>query len=225
MVHGLWKKAVSAFARKTKKYSRQNMYADLDSELSRVPDSSRVLNIGSGGDVAARIARLLGTRPVQVSSMDIDPGRGPDIVGDVCAMSFPDNSWDVIVCLEVLEHVIEPWKAVEEMNRVLKPGGQLIMTTPFIYPVHDATHDYYRFTKHGLRYLLRGFREVRITERNTYIASIDVLLLRSVVEPGRRSKVLAMIWYYSGFSFLTRSIWSGIMSQNLTTGYRVLAVK
>lgn len=74
----------------------------------------------------------------------------PDVFADGANLPFADASIDNIVCLEVLEHVRWPDKLLAEVARVLKPGGQLFLSTPFLYPVHDAPHDYQRYTSHGL---------------------------------------------------------------------------
>jgi len=74
----------------------------------------------------------------------------PDVFADGANLPFADSTIDHIVCLEVLEHVRWPDKLLAEVARVLKPGGQLFLSMPFLYPVHDAPHDYQRYTSHGL---------------------------------------------------------------------------
>lgn len=84
----------------------------------------------------------------------------PDIVGDVHAMPFDDNSVDAIICLAVLEHVENPIQAYKEMHRVLKPGGHTLIYVPFLYYYHaDPGYygDFWRFTEDGLRWLSKPF--------------------------------------------------------------------
>ena len=70
-----------------------------------------------------------------------------DLIVDATNMfSIPDSSVDVIVCISVLEHIFEHEKAINEIERVLKPGGELILTIPFGFPYHDEV-DYWRFSK------------------------------------------------------------------------------
>lgn len=64
------------------------------------------------------------------------------------------NTVDVVLCTEVLEHVAEPSIALAEMSRITRPGGWLVLTTPFLLSVHEAPYDFYRYTEYGLRYLL-----------------------------------------------------------------------
>jgi SAM-dependent methyltransferase len=69
-------------------------------------------------------------------------------------------SFDYILCTQVLEHLKDPHQAFKEFKRILKPNGQLFLTTNFIYQIHMAPHDYFRFTEHGLRLLgkTHGFK-------------------------------------------------------------------
>src|SRR3989344_3877554 len=85
----------------------------------------------------------------------------PDIVGDIHALPFPDNSVEAIICSSVIEHVENPILAVEEIYRVLKPGGYAYFYAPFIFYYHGepgSYKDYYRFTYDGWEHLPRQFK-------------------------------------------------------------------
>ncbi len=84
----------------------------------------------------------------------------------------------MVLCTEVLEHLPEPQRAVDEMFRVLKPGGTLLLTTRFLFPIHDAPHDYFRFTKYGLRHLLRRFDVLELREEADSVGTLAILLQR-----------------------------------------------
>lgn len=64
-----------------------------------------------------------------------------------------DNSVDIIISIQVVEHLCDPQQALSEMARVLKPGGHLFMTTPFFYQEHQQPYDFYRYTRYGLTHL------------------------------------------------------------------------
>ena len=76
-----------------------------------------------------------------------------DVWGDVLALPFRDCTFDTALCNQVLEHVPEPRMAMDELARVLRPGGYLIVTAPHIWGLHEVPHDYFRFTPYGLRHL------------------------------------------------------------------------
>lgn len=103
----------------------------------------------------------------------------PDIVGDIHNLLMPDNSVDAIICIAVLEHVEEPWKAVHEIYRVLKPGGYLFIYAPFLYyyhPMKGYYKDFYRFTSDGLKYLLKDFNNVELQNVRGALATVANLL-------------------------------------------------
>lgn len=74
----------------------------------------------------------------------------PDVFADAAALPFPAGSFDTVVLFEVLEHVERPRQALMEAARILKSQGRLLLTMPFLYPIHDEPHDYQRYTKYGL---------------------------------------------------------------------------
>lgn len=89
----------------------------------------------------------------------------PDIVGDIHALPFGDNSIDGIFCLAVLEHIENPFTAVEEMRRVLKPRGKCLVYVPFLFYYHaEASYykDYWRFSKDALELLFKNFSAMEI---------------------------------------------------------------
>ncbi|MBI3815605.1 MAG: methyltransferase domain-containing protein, partial [Nitrospinae bacterium] len=80
-----------------------------------------------------------------------------DIFGDGKYLPFGDESFDTILCTQVIEHIDEPDIFFKEISRVLKKGGMLIMTAPQTNWLHEEPHDYYRFTKYGLIYLANKY--------------------------------------------------------------------
>jgi SAM-dependent methyltransferase len=88
---------------------------------------------------------------------DIQDGPGVDRIEDVHALSFADQSVGTIVCLETLEHVADPIRAVHEMHRVLRPGGVLAISSVMFFPIHEHPWDFWRFTPEGFEQLLEPF--------------------------------------------------------------------
>ena len=92
---------------------------------------------------------------------------------DIHEMSFEDSYFDAVLCIEVLEHVTNPFKAISEIKRVLRSGGKLLLTTPFLAqyhgkkktgysPAHESYPDFWRFTHQGLELLFDDFQSVKV---------------------------------------------------------------
>lgn len=80
--------------------------------------------------------------------------RPPDLVWTDGKIPLPESSIDSALCTEVLEHVPNPVAVLAEVHRVLKPGGSLLLTVPFLWPLHEVPHDWCRYTPYALRQLL-----------------------------------------------------------------------
>jgi len=94
--------------------------------------------------------------------LDISNKNHPDIVCDLHKIEWQDNYFDTIIATEVLEHLYDPRQALDEILRIMKPGGKLFITTRFIYKYHPDPKDFYRYTKDSLAYLLKKFSNVKI---------------------------------------------------------------
>ena len=120
----------------------------------RVPAGSLVLDAGAGE--CPHAALFAHTRYVK-----LDRGIGDktwdysrvEVIGDICQLPFAEGVFDAVVNIQVLEHLKEPGIGVAEMARVLKPGGQLILTTVQDWEIHQHPNDFFRFTRYGLQYL------------------------------------------------------------------------
>jgi len=105
---------------------------------------------------------------------------------------FADDTFDHILCTEVLEHAEEPDQLIAEMHRVLRPGGTLAVTIPFSARVHHAPHDYRRFTSYCLARMFSNFDDVKVGERGDDLAVIANKLIVVCVRLGRPSA--SLIW-------------------------------
>lgn len=92
-------------------------------------------------------------------------GNNADTYADINKMPFKCNSFDTVLCFEVLEHIEEPHMLLSEFKRVIKKDGKLLLSSPFAFPVHSDGVDYFRFTAKGLKSLIErnGFNVLRIT--------------------------------------------------------------
>ncbi len=76
-----------------------------------------------------------------------------DAIASAQRLPFRDDTFDCVLCTEVLEHLPNPVQALTEFRRVLKTGGRIFLTTPFFNPLHEIPYDYYRYTPFALRYM------------------------------------------------------------------------
>jgi len=105
--------------------------------------------------------RPLFPRPYR--GLDLQAGPNVDIVADILTIDLA-GGFKTVVCCETLEHICEPWAAIEQMYKALDSGGLLIATWCFAFPIHDHPADYFRCTPSGFKYLLEraGFYEIRV---------------------------------------------------------------
>lgn len=94
--------------------------------------------------------------------LDTDKTTNPDICCDLHDIRWESNYFDTIIATEVLEHLYDPQKAINEIYRIMKEDGTCILTTRFICVYHPDPKDYYRFSEDALSYLFRNFKEVHI---------------------------------------------------------------
>jgi SAM-dependent methyltransferase len=101
------------------------------------------LNVGSGLDT-----RRFGRRTIRLDRF----APSPDVRADLAApLPFTDAAFDAVICTEVLEHVADATVLLEELARVLRPGGYAVVTVPFVFHYHEDPEDVRRYTPPGLR--------------------------------------------------------------------------
>lgn len=88
---------------------------------------------------------------------DMRPGTGVDRILNLHKIDLPVEFVGTVLCLDTLEHVEYPHKALEEIHRILKPNGIAFISSVMLWPIHDHPHDYWRFTPEGFRTLLKPF--------------------------------------------------------------------
>ncbi|MGN0862092.1 MAG: class I SAM-dependent methyltransferase, partial [Stenotrophomonas koreensis] len=115
--------------------------------------TGRILDIGA----ADRWVEPLLATTTQYIALDFPStggemyGARPCVFADAAQLPFRDNTFQAVLCLEVLEHVPQPTLVMAEISRVLAPGGTAWISMPFLYPVHDAPFDFQRHTIFGLK--------------------------------------------------------------------------
>jgi SAM-dependent methyltransferase len=100
----------------------------------------------------------LAQRAWTVQTLDIEAGPGVDYVGTAERTGLADNSFDLVLCTQVIEHCLDPWSAMRELYRVVRPGGYLLWTVPHIWFYHPHPMDNWRFTPEGVARLSEAAR-------------------------------------------------------------------
>jgi SAM-dependent methyltransferase len=94
---------------------------------------------------------------------DLVIGDGVNEVQDLHQLSLPDASIGTALLFDTIEHVRDPWVAMRELHRCLRPGGLLVMTSVWYFPIHAYPDDYWRFTASGFRTLFQNFEPLAVT--------------------------------------------------------------
>jgi SAM-dependent methyltransferase len=134
----------------------------------------RLADVGCGDKPYAALSAGHVDTHVGFDHSAADRHRGKaDVAASAYRIPAEDASFDTLLCTDVLEHLEEPGQALREAWRVLAPGGHAIYTVPLHWHLHEEPRDFYRFTRHGLRYLFekQGFEVVEIRALTGFLAA------------------------------------------------------
>lgn len=147
----------------------------IEDTLKKIPVGSKILDAGAGecqfrkfcshlNYVSQDFAQYTGEGDVGLQTGSWDNSK-LDIVSDITAIPVEDGSFDAVMCTEVLEHVPDPVAALKELNRVLKPGGYLLITAPFASITHFAPYHFASglsrfFYEHHLKQMNYDIKEI-----------------------------------------------------------------
>ena len=151
--------------------------AFLRAEIGRMPVRAdmRLLDLGCG---ARPYALLYRERFGECVAGDfVRRTADLDLRLDAQALPFGDNLFDCVLFSEVVEHVPDAPKALAEIARVLRPGGTLLITWPFMYMMHELPNDYARYTEFGMARMLasNGLKVEALARRGGALALVVVI--------------------------------------------------
>lgn len=230
-------------------YNRMRRDEWLARQANNLANGSKVLDIGAGGcphREKFNHCEYSTQDFVQLSDSQIQNQEGYgkiDFVSDILDIPVPDQSYDVILCSEVIEHVPDPVSAIKEFSRILKPGGSLLITAPLQSGLHQEPYHFYGgFTKYWYKKFLtdNNFTELNIEPNGslhtTYFAlgsTVFKSFLEVMVE--NRNLIHKLVAFISLVIFspiflilnpIFCFLWESIYQQKgFTAGYHVSAKK
>lgn len=180
-------------------YHFESALDDAVEEFARsLPDGARVLDAGAG---EARHKSLFEKH--RYLAVDLAVGDAAwnythlDVVADLVSMPLASECCDAAINIVTLEHLPEPGAALMEVARILRPGAPMLIVAPHEWEVHQEPHDYYRYTRYGLRHLLQesGFEVVRITPVGGLFRLLQRRLLAATQITPMPWKLLALVCF------------------------------
>jgi SAM-dependent methyltransferase len=233
----------SSFSGKTRFYGRMlldlqvwTVYRELRRHLPKYRGD--VLDVGCG---QSPYRFLLDEQATGYTGIDIFDAEkfdydNPEIVAfDGEHIPFPDESFDAVICTEVLEHASNYQQLVDEIHRVMKDGAEAIVTVPWSARFHYIPYDFFRYTPSSLGTMFAGFATSSITPRGTDISVIGsklaILWFRNAFPAQRRKYVWAPLWLLASplFLFVVAvahiCTWFGVGSSDDPLGYTIVVTK
>ena len=151
-----------------KKIKINNFYLD-----NRKDFRDQILNDINSDDEVLDIGKAMRDKHIKIvcknlETLDVnDFGDYPDIICDICSdVTGLENKYDKIICIAILEHVYDPFKAVANLKKLLKENGVIYGMVPYLYHYHAPQdlkfQDYFRFSKDALAYLFKDFSSVEL---------------------------------------------------------------
>jgi len=143
---------------------------------------------------------------------------------------FPDQEFDTIILSDVLEHISNPELLWQEMFRILKPGGKLILNVPFLYPIHEQPYDFFRYTQFALERMAEkaGFKIVLLEKIGGLPEVLTDLLAKGIKHLPLVGPFLSLLSQKITFAFVSTRFGqkvSGKTSVNFPLGYFLIAAK
>jgi SAM-dependent methyltransferase len=151
--------------------------ADVRGLIAQLPDAHDGKALDLGADKSP-YRNLLEAKGYEVETLDVAPDSGADHTGTAERTNLPDAAFDLVICTQVLEHCDEPWDAIREIRRIVKPGGRVIVSVPHVWFYHPHPKDHWRFTQEGLVKLCRhgGLKpEVLLAQGGSVLAIAQIV--------------------------------------------------
>ncbi len=181
--YGALQRRLPGFLRRQVLYFEAAVERAVAGFAASLPEGARLLDAGAGEGL---YAPLFGRQRYVGVDLAVGDQRwnyaSLDCVADLAALPFRENCFDACINVVTLEHVREPGMVVRELARTLAPGGRLLLVVPQEWEVHQEPHDYWRYTRYGVVYLLEkaGFAEIRVEPVGGFFRLLSRRLLNAL---------------------------------------------
>lgn len=135
--------------------ARRKLYQEIK-RFSKTIINKKILDLGCGSKPYASLFNKNEYLGIDIiSGGHKNSAKNSDLFFDGKIIPFVNNSFDVVICTQVLEHTEEPDQLLKEANRILKKNGILYITCPFVWPEHEIPYDFRRYTQYGLKKIFK----------------------------------------------------------------------
>lgn len=165
----------------------KNLFADLENAISRFA-AGNVLDIGCGNkpyeSLFKNITKYVGCDIVQSSDKKVD------VICPATEIPLEDGTFQTVFSSQVLEHVADHQKMLNEASRILKKGGMIILSAPMVWEHHEMPYDFFRFTRYGMKYIFEkaGFEIVEIKANGGKWAMLGQMTQNIILSSTQRRK-------------------------------------
>lgn len=159
-------------------YVREEIERFVATAAQRTKPGCRVADIGAGEAPYRELFQKCDYVTVDWENSIHFEAKFSDVVATATALPFDDESFDVVLMTEVLEHMSEPGAALAEACRILRDGGTVYLTVPFVWILHELPYDFFRYTPESLKLLFTqaGFDSVTVASRGDYFTTVAQLM-------------------------------------------------
>ena len=201
----------------------------LDQALCATAFTGKVLDVGGKKDNKRGAFRPPVTTVDSWHYANLDKTSLPDFCCDAENLPIPSSVYDIAVLCEILEHMKSPERGIAEAHRVLKAGGVIILSIPFLFPIHADPYDFQRWTAPKIKSVLEstGFSGIAVSEMGGPGAVIhDLLFIAfSKIRPQIAKRAAKFLLWTSRWMFAALDVVLASGKSSITTGYFVTARK
>jgi len=198
-------------------FARKALYRNIGDIGSRL--NGKVLDVGCGSQPYKNKINHTEYVSLEYDTPENRASKKADFFYDGHHFPFPDNVFDSVLATQVFEHVFNPQAFMKELNRVLKPGGKLLLTVPFVWDEHEQPYDFARYSSFGIASILKtnGFR---ILEQRKTCNNITIVfqlwndyLYKKIIGTGHPLRV-TIINFLTSISNVAGLFWNLLLPSN-----------